>query len=41
MNHENALQTCAINTNLQAQVQSLKDSNNANTLSILNRLDAM
>lgn len=41
MNHENALQTCSINTNLQAQVQSLKDSNNANTLSILNRLDAM
>lgn len=41
MSHENALQTCSINTNLQAQVQSLKDSNNANTLSILNRLDAM
>lgn len=41
MNHENALQTCSINTNLQAQTQSLKDTNNANTLSILNKLDAM
>lgn len=41
MNHETALQTCSINTNLQNQTQSLKDTNNANTLSILNKLDQM
>lgn len=41
MNHENALQTCSINTNMQAQTQSLKDTNNANTQAIISKLDAM
>lgn len=41
MNHETALQTCSINTNMQAQAQSLKDSANANTQAIISKLDSM